>query len=84
MEVAEASRSKGTRSAGRTLELLVVPLNGLILKALEDGPMPLAELRARLGGPAQTTLRGHLSNLAELGAIERRPRAARPARSRTA
>lgn len=72
MEVAEASRSKGTRSAGRTLELLVVPLNGLILKALGDGPMRLADLRARLGGPAQTTLRGHLAKLTELGAVERR------------
>jgi DNA-binding HxlR family transcriptional regulator len=60
------------RSAGRTLELLVVPLNGLILKALDDGPMRLADLRARLGGPAQTTLRGHLAKLTELGAVERR------------
>lgn len=59
------------RSAGRTLELLVVPLNGLILKALEDGPLRLSDLRTRLGGPAQTTLRGHMANLVELGAIER-------------
>jgi len=69
--VAEAPTSKGGRSAGRTLDLLVIPLHGLILKALEVRPMRLGELRLYLGGPAQTTLRGHLATLTELGAIER-------------
>lgn len=72
MEFLEASRSIGIRSAGRTLDLLVVPLNGLTLKALEDEPLRLSELRSRLGGPAQTTLRGHIAKLTELGALERR------------
>lgn len=66
------------RSAGRTLDLLVVPLNGLILKALDEGPMRPSALRSRLGGPAQTTLRGHLAKLTELGVVERRAPARAP------
>lgn len=57
------------RAGGRILALLAVPLNGLILRALGREPMRLAELRSELGGPAQTTLRGHLRKLAEVGAI---------------
>jgi DNA-binding HxlR family transcriptional regulator len=71
MGVAEAPTSNGGRSAGRTLDLLVIPLHGLILKALDVKPMRLGELRLYLGGPAQTTLRGHLATLTELGAVER-------------
>jgi DNA-binding HxlR family transcriptional regulator len=78
MQVAEASASKATRSAGRALELLVVPLNGLILKALDGGSIRLSDLRSRLGGPAQTTLRGHLSKLTELGVVEKRAPAMAP------
>jgi DNA-binding HxlR family transcriptional regulator len=67
----EAPAPKALRSAGRTLELLIIPLNGLILKALGGKPMRLSELRIRLSGPAQTTLRGHLAKLIELGAVEK-------------
>lgn len=35
--------------------------------------MRLAELRKKTGLPAQTTLRGHLSNLVELGVVAKRP-----------
>lgn len=73
MEVVEAPPNKTMRAAGLTLELLVVPLNGLILKSLEVGPMRLSELRTQLGGPAQTTLRGHLAKLTELGAVAKQP-----------
>jgi DNA-binding HxlR family transcriptional regulator len=61
------------RVGGQALSLLATPLNFLILKALSDRPMRLAELRKATGLPAQTTLRGHLGTLAELGVLAKRP-----------
>lgn len=59
------------RAGTAALGLLSVPLNSLVLRALADGPMRLAGLRAALGGPAQSTLRGNLSKLVEIGALSR-------------
>jgi len=50
---------------------LAAPLNGLVVRALADKPKRLAELRADLGGPAQSTLRGNLTKLMELGILSR-------------
>jgi DNA-binding HxlR family transcriptional regulator len=75
--VAEAPTKTGLRAASLTLDLLITPLIGLILKTLQDGPMRLADLRARLGGPAQTTLRGHLAKLVDFGAVSKQPPGAR-------
>jgi DNA-binding HxlR family transcriptional regulator len=61
------------RSGERTLALLSTPLNLLILRALSQRPMRLAELRQATGLPAQTTLRGHLGGLEEIGALAKRP-----------
>lgn len=71
MQTAEAEMKtfERPRAGGQVLALLAVPLNGLILQALGKRPMRLVELRTALGGPAQTTLRGHLRKLAEAGAI---------------
>jgi DNA-binding HxlR family transcriptional regulator len=69
METAEAKALERPRSGGRVLALLAVPLNGLILRALGKRPMRLVDLRTELGGPAQTTLRGHLRKLAEVNAV---------------
>jgi len=41
------------------------------VRALATEPKRLAELRADLGGPAQSTLRGNLTKLMELGVLER-------------
>jgi DNA-binding HxlR family transcriptional regulator len=68
----DSSRSR-VRAGGRALTILATPLNFQILLALTDRPMRLAELRKATGLPAQTTLRGHLSSLAELGVLARRP-----------
>jgi DNA-binding HxlR family transcriptional regulator len=61
------------RAGARALSVLSAPLNLQILRALSQRPMRLAELRKTTGLPAQTTLRGHLSNLVELGALQKRP-----------
>ena len=61
------------RSGERTLALLSVPLNLFVLRAVSERPMRLAELRQATGLPAQTTLRGHLSGLEEIGALVKRP-----------
>jgi len=53
------------------LSLLAAPLNGLVVRTLADKPKRLAELRADLGGPAQSTLRGNLAKLMELGVLSR-------------
>jgi DNA-binding HxlR family transcriptional regulator len=62
------------RSGAQTLVLLAAPLNCLILKTLSAGPKQQAELRRATGTPAQTTLRGQLKRLAEVGAIAKRRR----------
>jgi DNA-binding HxlR family transcriptional regulator len=61
------------RSGGYVLSLFSKALNGLVLRVLADGPLRLAELRRRVGGPAQSTLRGNLDTLIGIGALEKRP-----------
>jgi DNA-binding HxlR family transcriptional regulator len=58
--------------------LLSVHLNTLILRALADGPLRLAELRREVGGPAQSTLRGNLAKLIEVEALRKRGRDDKP------
>lgn len=60
------------RTGGYALSLFSTALPGLVLRALSSGPMRLADLRKEVGGPAQTTLRGNLGNLIEIGALEKR------------
>ena len=60
------------RSGGYALSLFSRALHGLVLRALSGGPMRLADLRREVGGPAQTTLRGNLDTLFDVGALEKR------------
>ena len=68
-----ADSSPGGRAGGQALTVLATPLNFLVLRALTERPMRLAELRKATGLPAQTTLRGHLAALNETGLIAKRP-----------
>jgi DNA-binding HxlR family transcriptional regulator len=86
-EVAADARSGGSgspsaqnrlRAGERILTLLATPLNFMILQALAERPMRLAELRQATGLPAQTTLRGHLASLAEIGVLSKRPASQTP------
>lgn len=60
------------RSGGYILSLCSKALHCLVLRALSGGPLRLAELRRKVGGPAQSTLRGNLDNLIGIGALEKR------------
>jgi len=51
-----------------------VSLNAQILRALAEGPLRLAELRREIGGPAQSTVRGNLTKLTEVGALQKQTR----------
>lgn len=61
------------RAGEQSLTLLATPLNFMVLRALAERPMRLAELRRATGLPAQTTLRGHLTSLGEIGVVSKRP-----------
>lgn len=54
------------------LSLLAAPLNVSVLQALGEEPRSLIDLRRAAGSPPQTTMRGHLRALTELGVLERR------------
>jgi DNA-binding HxlR family transcriptional regulator len=74
---AAAPAAEGTglrfRVGERVLMVVSTPLNLRVLKVLAERPMRLAELRRYAGLPAQTTLRGHLATLTELGVLRKRP-----------
>ncbi len=59
------------RAGGTILTLIASPLSVPILRAHIDGPLRLPDLRERIGGAAQTTLRGQVGNLRGIGALER-------------
>jgi DNA-binding HxlR family transcriptional regulator len=59
------------RTGGYALSLFSRALHGLVLRALADGPLRLADLRKQVGGPAQTTLRGNVETLISMGALEK-------------
>jgi DNA-binding HxlR family transcriptional regulator len=77
-EVADPSPESRYRAGERVLTLLATPLNFMVLQALAERPMRLAELRQATGLPAQTTLRGHLTSLGEIGVLSKRPTSQMP------
>jgi DNA-binding HxlR family transcriptional regulator len=66
------------RAGGTVLSLIASPLSIPILRAHLDGPLRLPDLRERIGGAAQTTLRGQVGNLRGVGALERHVRSGMP------
>jgi len=66
------------RAGGTVLSLIAGPLSTPILRAHLDGPLRLPDLRECIGGAAQTTLRGQVSNLRGIGALERHARGGMP------
>jgi DNA-binding HxlR family transcriptional regulator len=66
------------RAGGTVLSLIAGPLSVPILRAHLEGPLRLPDLRERIGGAAQTTLRGQVGNLRAIGALERHVRSGMP------
>jgi DNA-binding HxlR family transcriptional regulator len=60
------------RAGGQALSLLAAPLNFEILRALEEGPKELIDLRRAVGFPPQSTMRVYSRALSEVGVLERR------------
>jgi DNA-binding HxlR family transcriptional regulator len=61
-----------TRAGAQALTVLAAPLNIHTLKALEDGPMELLDLRRAVGSPPQSTMRVYTRALEDLDILERR------------
>lgn len=66
------------RAGAYALSLLSVPLNVEVLRALEEEPKPLIDLRRAVGSPPQTTMRGQLRTLTEIGVLARSQEAGFP------
>jgi DNA-binding HxlR family transcriptional regulator len=66
------------RAGGTVLSLIAGPLSVPILRAHLHGPLRLPDLSERIGGAAQTTLRGQVGNLRGIGALERQVRSGMP------
>jgi DNA-binding HxlR family transcriptional regulator len=66
------------RAGGTVLSLIAAPLSVPILRAHLEGPLRLPDLRERIGGAAQTTLRGQVGNLRGIGALKRCVRSGMP------
>jgi DNA-binding HxlR family transcriptional regulator len=66
------------RAGGTVLSLIAGPLSVPILRAHLDGPLRLPDLRERIGGAAQTTLRGQVGNLRAIGALQRQVHSGMP------
>lgn len=72
MQADSKSPPARVRAGGTVLSLIAGPLSVPILRAHLDGPLRLPDLRERIGGAAQTTLRGQVGNLRGIGALERK------------
>jgi DNA-binding HxlR family transcriptional regulator len=66
------------RAGGTVLSLIASPLSVPILRVHRESPLRLPDLRERIGGAAQTTLRGQVGNLRGIGALERHVRGGMP------
>lgn len=66
------------RAGSTVLPLLAQPLCAPILRAHQVGPLRFPELRKRIGGASEATLRGQITKLRRIGALERRVRSGMP------
>lgn len=60
------------RAGADALSLLAAPLNVQVITSLSEEPKSLMDLRRAAGSPPQTTMRGHLKQLTQIGVLERR------------
>lgn len=72
MQAAGKALPARVRAGGTVLSLIAGPLTVPILRAHLERPLRLPDLRERIGGAAQATLRGQVGNLRGIGALERK------------
>jgi DNA-binding HxlR family transcriptional regulator len=68
----ETAVGREARAGSQVLSVFAHPLNTKILRAHKDGARRLAELEARTGFPARTTLRAAVVALRGIGALDKR------------
>lgn len=68
---ATASIEGEVRAGSRVLGIFENPLNAKVLRAHAEGPCRLVELQERIGRTAQTTVRAAVSNLDQIGALQK-------------
>jgi len=78
MHAASEAPPAPVRAGATILSLIAGSLTVSILRAHRDEALRLPDLRERLEGAAQTTLRGQVGNLRALGALERHVRSGMP------
>jgi DNA-binding HxlR family transcriptional regulator len=61
----------GQRAGSRALSVFANPLNAHVLRAHIGGPQRLYGVQAAVGSSAESTVRAAISNLCEIGALER-------------
>jgi DNA-binding HxlR family transcriptional regulator len=66
------------RAGAVSLSLLSAPLNVHLLRALDEGPLALIDLRRAVGSPPQSTMRVYSRTMVEMGALERQRQASFP------
>lgn len=67
----DAVHEEEVRAGSRALALFVNPLNARILRAHAGEPRRLSDVQDAIGWAAESTLRTAISNLCELGALDR-------------
>ncbi len=69
--LAKGKEDTRARAGSCALSLLSAPLCVHVLQALEQQPSSLIDLRRAVGSPPETTMRGQLRALTEIGVLER-------------
>lgn len=67
----DAVQEEEVRAGSRALALFANPLNARVLRAHVEGPKRLSDVQDAIGWSAESTVRAAISNLCEVGALDR-------------
>ncbi|HZO05794.1 MAG TPA: winged helix-turn-helix transcriptional regulator, partial [Solirubrobacterales bacterium] len=67
----DAVQEEEVRAGSRALALFANPLNARVLRAHMEGPRRLSDVQEVIGWSAESTIRAAISNLCEVGALEK-------------
>jgi DNA-binding HxlR family transcriptional regulator len=69
--VPDTVQEEEVRAGSRALALFANPINARVLRAHLGGPLRLSDVQDAIGWSAESTVRAAISNLCELGALEK-------------